>query len=552
MKKIKEKSGCLILISLLFNLTISYSQPIKWEWVIQGGGTDWDHGYSITTDASNNILIRGKYSSSADFGDTTISGFNEENEYLAKYDNKGKLIWVRNIQAIASWEKDKSIVTDAQNNIYLVGYFDKETDFDDIKLTPEGEYDVCLAKLNPDGKYLWVIDAGGKLAERGYGIAVFKDKVFITGYFSDTAYFGTEKLLSRGGKDIFLACYDTSGKYKWVIQAGGANDDIAACLYADKDYIYATGNISGNVSFGGTNLYSVGSTDIFVAKYDLNGNLKWALNAGGTGDVEGKSISSDNGDVYLTGTFSGMATFNSESITAQGQSDVYLAKYSETGAFQWLINAGGSAADEGNSIVSRNNKLYITGTFGNTISFTDTSLSTEGTKDIFIACYNSSGKCLWAEKAGISSGSLTVGNGNSISLDIENNIYTGGEYSGTASFGGSNLTPKGSFDMFLCKISDLNSPLSITETKKSETLKVYPNPNKGSFNIEFIMDTESDQIEIYSTQGKLVFKSDLKNSTLIESNCFSKKFNLDYLPEGIYLIRLKKVDIPTFKMAIIK
>jgi hypothetical protein len=538
---LKGKYCCIIILSLLLCGLISYSQPIKWDWAVQGGGNGWDHGYSITTDASNNILIRGKYVSSADFGDTTISGLNEEDEYLAKYNNNGNLIWVRNILAVASWEKDKSIITDDQNNIYLVGYFNKETDFDDISLTPKGEYDICLAKLNPDGKYMWVIDAGGKMADRGYSIAIHKDKLFITGYFTDTANFGTDKILSHGGKDIFLASYDTSGNFIWVKQAGGANDDIAACLFANKDYIYVTGNISGNVSFGGTNLYSVGSTDIFVAKYDLNGNVKWAINEGGTGDVEGKSVSSDNGYVYLTGTFSGTATFNSESITAQGQSDVYLAKYSENGALQWLLKAGGSSADKGNSIISRNNKFLITGIFSGTISFNDTSLTTEGTKDIFIACYNTSGKCLWAEKAGISSGSFAVGNGNSISFDNENNIYTGGEFTGTASFGGSNLIPKGSFDMFLCKITDLTLPLSITESPKSETINVYPNPNTGSFTVEYNKNTEPDQLEIYSSQGQLIYKKDIKNKTSI---------NLNNYPDGIYLIRSLKY--PGFSKNLIK
>ena len=64
--------------------------------------------------------------------------------------------------------------------------------------------------------------AGGISSDIGTGISVDSlGNVYVTGYFSENATFGSTILTSNGGSDIFVAKLDVSGSWKWVIKAGG-------------------------------------------------------------------------------------------------------------------------------------------------------------------------------------------------------------------------------------------------------------------------------------------------------------------------------------------
>ena len=75
--------------------------------------------------------------------------------------------------------------------------------------------------------FIWATKAGGTDAEVAYSIAVDnKGNSYITGAFRGTAVFGTINLTaagSSGSYDIFIAKYDKFGRLKWAKQAGGPN-----------------------------------------------------------------------------------------------------------------------------------------------------------------------------------------------------------------------------------------------------------------------------------------------------------------------------------------
>lgn len=105
---------------------------------------------------------------------------------------------------------------------------------------------------------------------------------------------------------IILLSYNTlsfSQSFNWAKKAGGNSEDFGYGISTDANgNAYVTGQFSGTATFGTIQLVSYGEGDIFVAKYDANGNYIWAKKAGGNSGDIGIDISTDaNGNSYVTG-----------------------------------------------------------------------------------------------------------------------------------------------------------------------------------------------------------------------------------------------------------
>ncbi|WP_428662095.1 SBBP repeat-containing protein [Runella sp.] len=235
---------------------------------------------------------------------------------------------------------------------------------------------------------LAIASAGGTSVEQGQSIAVDgSGNVYITGYFSGTAAFGSTSKTSAGGYDIFVAKYNNSGSLQWVQTAGGTGSDVGYGIAVDgSGNVYITGYFFGTATFGSTSKTSAGISDIFVAKYNTGGTLQWVQTAGGTSTELGYGIAVDgSGNVYITGNFQGTATFGSTLKTSAGGSDIFVAKYNTNGIFQWVQTAGGTNEDYGQKIDSdTNGNLYVTGFFNDTATFSRNTKTSAGSIDVYI------------------------------------------------------------------------------------------------------------------------------------------------------------------------
>jgi len=81
----------------------------------------------------------------------------------------------------------------------------------------------------------------------------------------------------------------------WAKKAGGTSSDTGRSIATDSEgNSYVIGTFYKTAAFGDTELTSSGSTDIFVAKLDSNGNWLWAKQAGGSSTDRDLSIASDS------------------------------------------------------------------------------------------------------------------------------------------------------------------------------------------------------------------------------------------------------------------
>ena len=119
-------------------------------------------------------------------------------------------------------DNQQTIVTDSDGNSYVTGYFSGTAQFGNTTLTSvRGQNDVFIAAFNKAGMPLWATQAGGDRNDLGYNIAMDRNgNLYITGSFHGTIKFGNRSLRAPVYTDLFMAKYTPDGKLLWVNQAG--------------------------------------------------------------------------------------------------------------------------------------------------------------------------------------------------------------------------------------------------------------------------------------------------------------------------------------------
>lgn len=387
----------------------------------------------------------------------------------------GKLDWAKHITD-NDISESTSIALDAQSNVYTTGFFEYSADFDPglgvFQLSSQGSRDIFISKLDSSGDFVWASRIGGGSSERAYSIKIDQaDNIYIAGTFMGTVDFnpgpGINEVTAQGAStdnNVFILKLNSAGDFLWV-KTFAAWIIESMCLDSEAN-IYTTGLFSGNVDFDPSffpyNLSSVGSTDIFISKLDVDGNFLWAKRMGGLSDERAYAIEVDaNDNVYSTGSFAATADFDpgtaDYNLTSTGQFDMFVSKLDSAGDFVWVKQIAGSTSTyaQGNSIIVNScGNIYIGGAFNGAVDFDpdsgNTTLSSIGNGGSFLLSLNSSGKLAWVKQLGGSTAAA-------IALDEFSNIYLTGRLSGTRDFdpgpGVYNLTALGYTDIFVLKLN---------------------------------------------------------------------------------------------------
>lgn len=123
-------------------------------------------------------------------------------------------------------------------------------------------------------------------------------------------------------------------------------------------------------------------------KYDSNGDLLWATGAGEASSEESRDVATDgSGNIYVTGQFRSSITFGSIPINGPNNANVFIAKYDVDGNAVWALSAGGTVDEHGNGIaVDSNDNVYVTGSFDSpSLPCGPDTLVNSGPDDMFIA-----------------------------------------------------------------------------------------------------------------------------------------------------------------------
>ncbi len=468
------------------------------------GSTTWEARGKIVHTSDGGCVIAGCYGNTVDM-DPSPAVFQltavqyQSAMFLARYSSGGALVWAESIKGTSTdLMRPRDITLDHLGNIIVVGEFSGTVDFDPSVSTTSIQsayWSGFIAKYTPTGNFLWVVPIGssGNGAHNTVSSCAVDslDNVIVTGDYGQSVDFDPSPLscthTAMGNNDIFVAKYSSAGSLLWAGSFGGSGtEEGTEVTSSHAGDVFVSGHFASTIDFdpsNGTAWITPGtSRDVFVARYDPNGNYLWAFGLPAdcgvsSGETECSIILDPSGNCWITGLFKNTVDFDPSAsgvanLTSAGGPDIYLAKYTTTGLFLLAKRIGSSGNDGQINEVAMDamSKLYVCGKFSGSVDFDPSGsscilTSSIGSQDAFYACYNSLGVLCWAFSINDGAEEAT-----SVDSDGAGSVYASGIFLLSSDFnpgpGTTTLTSSGDRDIFVCKY--LTSPsIAVTSTLSS-------------------------------------------------------------------------------------
>ena len=230
----------------------------------------------------------------------------------------------------------------------------------------------------------WSIQFGTDQLDTTFGVSAGPDGAVVVAAATEGSLAGD----NQGQRDAYLARYSDRGELVWALQVGGPrNDSPLGVSVAPDGSIYVGGFTDGD--FASANQ---GSADVWLARFDADGNELWRRQFGGPGWDRGFDVTAFDGGAYITG----YTASTLDAGTDLGGFDGFAARYDADGNQQWVRHIGTDATDwSQGSALAPDGGLYMTG-------YTEGALSGShaGDKDLFAVRINVDGSLAWATQLG--------------------------------------------------------------------------------------------------------------------------------------------------------
>lgn len=366
------------LLCIFFGLTAwqAFSQTPNWAWAKHAGSATDVYSTGVCTDARGNTYISGTISGATTFGSYVLNTTNGSDAFLVKYDSAGTVQWAKKSNSgTCNVNSCNSMAIDPAGNIYIAGYFACNIGFGSYTLTPGpgSGYSTFVVKYDPSGNVVWA----RRVVSTVYG----------------------------------------------NVEPGSITTDAAGNVY-----LVGTTESIQDIDLGTDTIHGTGYNNVYMVKYDANGNVLWGQCPPLTGWANSSSIRADrfNG-LYYAGSYKGTITFGSHTLAPDTVDRIFLAKYDTAGNVLWSKDFGSDTASAASCLsIDMNSNVYLAGEFwSDTLVIGGASLvndSTGHTADVFLAKFDSSGNALWATRAGGSFDDYAP----AVSADAYGNVYLAG------------------------------------------------------------------------------------------------------------------------------
>ena len=184
-----------------------------WQWATGTGDNLGGDVNGVATDASGNIYTTGYFgyngTGTAHFGGILLTASGTYSDmFIAKYDALGNILWAKSGGSTDYQDYANRITVTQDGDIHITGWIGGDAVFGPLSFTNPhpGLQEIVVLEYDTFGNEIWGISAGGTQADEGADIT--RDafgKIYITGFFSKTAYFGTTMLKKGTSGNGFIA-----------------------------------------------------------------------------------------------------------------------------------------------------------------------------------------------------------------------------------------------------------------------------------------------------------------------------------------------------------
>lgn len=299
-------------------------------WSKRYGGASTDIAGSIAADSTGAVLLTGGFAGSVNFGGGMFTSAGGSDVFLVKLDSSGSHVWSKQFGDPSS-QFGVDVAVDASNDIVITGKFSGTVNFGNGPHVSAGGSDVFVAKFDGSGNRIWSKGFGSVFEQSGFSVALDgAGNVLVAGAFIGTIDFGGGPLTSVGGtQDLFLAKLNGSGAHLWSKSFGNNGSDYGSWIAVDgAGNVLLTTALQGTLNFGGSNLTSTGVQDALLVKLDSSGGHLWSKRFGDMGDQTGRAVAVDNkGQPIMVGSFTGTIDFGGNALVSGGGYDMFVARF---------------------------------------------------------------------------------------------------------------------------------------------------------------------------------------------------------------------------------
>ncbi|MBZ9651582.1 hypothetical protein [Psychroflexus montanilacus] len=364
---------------------VKFDENLNIEWQQVFGGSNDDRGQDMISTSDGGFIVNG-FTRSLD-GDVS-QNFGFQDYWVVKLDANGSIQWERSI-GYSGNDRGYGITSTKDGGYFATGFLDVTAsggegndDFNNLKTNHEtalpkhGVGEFWGIKLSGEGEMEWRRYFGGTNNDRSYGSLQTEDGGFIQVGHSESDDFDITN--PRGSYDVWVVKTNSNGDLDWQKNFGGSSIEVGYDVIQTDDNNFMLVGDTRSDDQDVSNLK--GNADVWVIKFDNEGNKIWENTYGGPNFDAGRSIIPIGNDEYFV-------TSSSQSQTDQlssnyGLNDVWTFIIDGSGNLKWQKNIGGTGLDFGND-AAQNTKGEIF-VVGSSESEDNDFIINKGDKDAFI------------------------------------------------------------------------------------------------------------------------------------------------------------------------
>lgn len=368
---------------------IKYDNDYNFLWAKQLGNSNNERGSKVITDSNDNVYLAGRFEGTLDVEGTSFTASGNYDIFIAKYDKNGSKQWA--VQAgVDDYMTVEMLKVDAADNLYITGDFGGNVSLGSTNLSSSNG-DGYLAKCDANGTWQWAVQTSSADYAYPYTISISGSDVYWGGEMGGVTTIGTTTFnITSSEEHGFLAKYNTSGVFQWAAEITSTSYAGVYDIVVDNNGDAVVTGVTRGTSTIGSTTYNITNFAAFLIKYNASGTVQWTTLLESTTNTFGWRLEMDeNNEFIVLGGYSNTMTFDGTDYTSTGSSDIFLSKFDTNGNPTWITTGGSNGQDSGDDLVLDGNGVaHITGFYQNTATFGTQTFNAASGTDILILQYN--------------------------------------------------------------------------------------------------------------------------------------------------------------------